>query len=771
MAAATLVSSGVAQGAAATTEPYRSLPGASESTDYRVSVDGQPVFVNAYKDIAYASFAFDKPVSITVSRVSGLLVGAKLLPEGAGTASYSPDAVTVALADPANLVLTLPKGPRLFLFADSLSKNPGAPSGAKVWNVVDLGVDPAGDSVQTAQIQQAIDTVAGQGGGTVYFPPGRYLTGTLAMRSQVTLYLADGAVIQGTSNPADYPVDPGRTEVGTDGRIMTFSRLIYFDNVQNAGIAGRGVIDGDGKKLRQAGRAANLIRVVNSSNVQISNVVLRDSAAWNTHILNSRNVLVNNVRIINDMTNPNTDGVDVDSSSKVTVDRLFAYTGDDSFVAKATDNSDLLADPHDLTVSNSVLLTLKTALKLGTESRSAQFYGIRFAGNTVVTADRAFGLVARDGAAFRDISYDGIDVHDVAHLLSQDLSPRAGQNVAGSLSNVTFRNVRVTDYHPSSNSTNDNKTPYAFHGYDAQHQVTGLAFKDVFVNGRLLTDYVAAARVAMLSFGPYVQDVAFSHTGPAPAPVSVELAPIGTLKAGEAAPVSATFTNQAASGQPIKNLVLSLRAPYDWGVEQVAGPTTATVQPGEQVEVTWNVTPPGGFFGGATLYAVATYVDPSGNRQLEVPSDGGAVAVATDLVRNVVPDKLAGTGMAQAGAQYLVDRDYTISTLPSALAGGVLVPGANADKSATSPARYLTFDVNRDATVYVCFEARGEGDWWPAWLTDGFQHTNLTVTTTSGTTYAVLARQVPSGEVVLGPNAGRSGVSGNNSYFTIVMPR
>lgn len=771
-AALAAVLPGAASAAATSaTEVYRATPGAVRSADYQVSVDGRPAFVTAYKDVAYTSFAVKSSASVTVTRTGGGLAGTRLLPAGRATVTSStPDSLTFTLDGPSNLVLDVPQAPRLFLFSDSVDANPAAPSGNNVRNVADLGVDPATPTVQTTAIQHAIDTVAAQGGGTLYFPPGTYRTGTIDMRSHVTVYLADGALIQGTADPADYPVDAGRSEVGTDGKTMTFSRLIYFHDVQDAGIAGRGVIDGSGKQLRQAGRAANLVRVVGSSNVSLSNVILRDSAAWNTHILGSRNVQVTGVRILNDMTNPNTDGVDVDSSSKVTVDGLFAHTGDDSLVVKATGNSDLLSDPHDITFENSVLLTNKTAMKLGTESRSAQFYGITFAHNAIVTGDRAIGLVARDGAAYRDIDYEDTDVYHVAHVFSQDLTPRSGENVPGSLSDVTFRGLRVMDYHPTSNSTNDNKTEFAFHGYDSRHQVTGLAFDDVYVDGRLLTDYATAGRYAMFSFGPYVGDVTFDHTGPAPTPVSVGLAPIGPAETGQPLPVSATFTDLASAGQPIRDLELSLQLPLGWTAQAVSGTSADTVAPGAQVTGHWNVTPPSGFFGGATVYAVASYVDPQGNRSLTVPSDGGTVAVKSDLVQNVSPAALADTRVAQQGAQILVDRDYTVSNLPSALTGGVLIPGANADKAATGPDDYLTFDVNRDATVYACFDARGENDWWPAWLTTGFQRTDMTITT-SDKPYVVFAKQVGAGEVVMGPNAGRTGVSGNNSYFTVVMPR
>lgn len=183
------------------------------------------------------------------------------------------------------------------------------------------------------------------------------------------------------------------------------------------------------------------------------------------------------------------------------------------------------------------------------------------------------------------------------------------------------------------------------------------------------------------------------------------------------------------------------------------------------------MTPPGGLSGTSTLYAQASYQDPSGNRQRSVLSDGAAISVQSDLVTNVSPAELADPRLAQPGTQFLADRTYTLSSVPDALVGGVLIPGANADKAAATPADYLTFEVSREATIYAAFDLRGQGTWWPAWLAaDGFQLTDMQIQT-SDHPYAVFEKQVPAGQVVLGPNSSIPNASNLNSYFTIVTPR
>src|SRR5690242_19252215 len=72
-----------------------------------------------------------------------------------------------------------------------------------VYQAADFGVRP-GETVNTANIQRAIDKAAADGGGVVSFGPGAYLTGTISLRTNVTLYLEAGAVIQGSGKREDY---------------------------------------------------------------------------------------------------------------------------------------------------------------------------------------------------------------------------------------------------------------------------------------------------------------------------------------------------------------------------------------------------------------------------------------------------------------------------------------------------------------------------------------------------------------------------------------
>jgi hypothetical protein len=97
-----------------------------------------------------------------------------------------------------------------------------------------------------------------------------------------------------------------------------------------------------------------------------------------------------------------------------------------------------------------------------------------------------------------------------------------------------------------------------------------------------------------------------------------------------------------------------------------------------------------------------------------------------------------------------------------------LIQGANDDSKATAPADYLTLNLTRPATVYVAFDPRGENAWWPNWLSD-FTRTSETVGTTDQR-LVLFKRDVPAGQLALGPNSGVTG-KGNSTYITFATQR
>ena len=103
-------------------------------------------------------------------------------------------------------------------------------------SVLDCGAVPDSKTLATDAIQKAVDRCAATGGGTVTVPPGRFLTRTVFLKSNVNLHLGQGAVLVGDTQP----------------RAFT-QAVVYADGIENASITGRGTIDGQGHALTQAG--------------------------------------------------------------------------------------------------------------------------------------------------------------------------------------------------------------------------------------------------------------------------------------------------------------------------------------------------------------------------------------------------------------------------------------------------------------------------------------------------------------------------------------
>src|ERR1700720_2603548 len=113
------------------------------------------------------------------------------------------------------------------------------------FNVLSFGASPDGQAKCTEAIGKAIDAASAKGGGTVYFPPGTYLTGPIHLQSHITLYVDAGATVKFSTNFDDYlPMVLSRWE----GIVVTnFSPLIYAYKAQDIAIVGRGTLDGQGQ--------------------------------------------------------------------------------------------------------------------------------------------------------------------------------------------------------------------------------------------------------------------------------------------------------------------------------------------------------------------------------------------------------------------------------------------------------------------------------------------------------------------------------------------
>ena len=397
----------------ATVTPTPPYPGASPSLAYKVEVDGQPVFAyryptyNQFNWMDYASFSMTGKVHVTItSLISERDVKTCFVRPAAYNIQPRMKGNTVSfdLDRPRYLVVFINEEPLfsstgLMLFADAPEANAPKLGDPNVVDIMDYKVDNTGKTVETAKINQAIrDVSAKPGGGVLFFPKGGvYLTGLVAMKSNVKFYVEAGAAIKGSTRNADYVLPPATGEVGRRRE----RALFFFENVENASIMGRGTVDaqgypwlwhdiqpdtGDGKARTPEGLVndphGNGVKgytVSNCKNVTFQDLFLLRSAYWTVTVSNTDGFTSRGIKLISRKQQYHDDAYDLTGGSKhILIENGFAMTMDDAFAFYGGAGAGL----EDVVVKNFVDYGYTSALVLGYGSipaaRHVRFEDVHF---------------------------------------------------------------------------------------------------------------------------------------------------------------------------------------------------------------------------------------------------------------------------------------------------------------------------------------------------------------------------------------------------------
>ena len=379
------------------------------------------------------------------------------------------------------------------------------------------GPDTTGSVRCTDILQQAIDR-AGACGGKAVIPAGTYLTGTLFMRSNMTLHIDRDAVLLGTTEMAEYP-DVSENISPTLHKSLdpqTSGAVIMCDSVRNARITGRGIVDGQGDAVRATRegrrRNLNLLRIRDSRNVLVDGVALCNPLFWNSHVLRSENVVFRNLPVINEIPPRtwsmathgreipwnNTDGINPDASRNVVIESVFAYCGDDCVPVKCTNSSPVPAEScENITVRDCLFYTPCTAMKIGTESVAESMRNMTFEEIKIVSAGCAIGAFVKDNACVRNITFRDIVVEWCSRPVLVELSPRTeGQTEHASAHRLLFSGIEFRDV----------REPFELKGFDAAHDIRGVVIKNVTIGGTPLADESSPHLVT----NEFVRDMSFA---------------------------------------------------------------------------------------------------------------------------------------------------------------------------------------------------------------------------------------------------------------------
>lgn len=267
-----------------------------------------------------------------------------------------------------------------------------------------FGAAGDGKTLDSPAINASIDACARSGGGVVYLRPGVYKSGTLHLKSNVTLYLEAGSVIRGSLELNDYD-EVG--EIFRTGNTRPRS-LIYAKGADNVCLAGPGRIDGQGShfwqpsgrpqasadsewaevaslawKPKDTGRPSPMLQFVKCRWLKIEDLRIESSPGWTVSMINCDNVSIQGVSIKNPVTGINTDGLDMDGCQNVFISNCSIDTGDDAICLKSEDpTGEGPRLTRNITITNCVLTTCCNGFKIGTGSIGG-FENITFSNSTI----------------------------------------------------------------------------------------------------------------------------------------------------------------------------------------------------------------------------------------------------------------------------------------------------------------------------------------------------------------------------------------------------
>ncbi len=250
----------------------------------------------------------------------------------------------------------------------------------KIYSIDKFDAINDGKTICTSAIQAAIDHCHNQGGGRVVIPSGGvYVSGTIELKSNVDLYLENGATLQASRNETDYKASHIVGEYG--GNRGSF--LITSNNSKNISIQGSGTIDGqaeafmdgwwtdDGEYIRKPKEfRARIIGLIGCNNIKINDIYIKNAAQWTCQLTGCNEVVIDSVTIKNGLDIPNCDGIDPDHCKNVRISNCHIECGDDGIVIKTTKEFSEYGDSENIVILGCTIISTSSAIKIGTESHN-----------------------------------------------------------------------------------------------------------------------------------------------------------------------------------------------------------------------------------------------------------------------------------------------------------------------------------------------------------------------------------------------------------------
>ncbi|MFH0758937.1 MAG: glycosyl hydrolase family 28 protein [Bacteroidota bacterium] len=314
-----------------------------------------------------------------------------------------------------------------------------------VFDVTAYGAKNNGNELATMQIQKTIDACAEDGGGVVFIPRGKYLVGTLNLRSNTEFHFETGAELVATTDLTQYQrhneqlagvfytEDASHVSITGHGRI--FGQGMEFMYKDSAKVI-RGEVNhyirqkfdfrkvesgiGDGPVMPKD-RYHQMIIFSNCTHVTLTDFECVDAPYWTFLVVHCERVMVRGISINNNLLIPNSDGLDINSSSNVNVSDCIITCGDDAIVLTGYAHhfgdpgyKDILKPSENINVSNCVLQSRSSAIRIGGWDQN-HMSNYNFANITIFDSNCGINITVRDSGSVQHMNFSNIHIETRMH--------------------------------------------------------------------------------------------------------------------------------------------------------------------------------------------------------------------------------------------------------------------------------------------------------------------------------------------------------------------
>ncbi|MEO8534521.1 MAG: glycosyl hydrolase family 28 protein [Flavobacterium sp.] len=336
----------------------------------------------------------------------------------------------------------------IFLFQFSFNSEMYADK-RKEYLVTTFGAVADGKTLNTKAIQKAIDAANKNKGGRVVFSKGKFLSGSIILKSGVELFFEEGAILLGSTNPDDYP------------KLEGIRALILANASKNISITGKGIIDGQGRelalavdslhhtgvkidpnynyrRLRPADGRGKLISFVKCDSITMKQITLKNSPGWVQCFVQSSNIVIDAIKV-DSRAYWNNDGIDIDGCENVRITNCDVNSADDGICLKSETPG---LQNNNIYIGNCTIRSSANAVKFGTGSYGS-FKNVTVENIQVFDTFRsAIAIESVDGAEIENIKVSNITAVNTGNAILIRLGHRNGDK-PGYIKNVSIKNVKA----------------------------------------------------------------------------------------------------------------------------------------------------------------------------------------------------------------------------------------------------------------------------------------------------------------------------------------